>query len=386
MKRVFFILLLLLFSANAFALEQDYSFNPNTVEEIDVNVIQEAAGSFSGTVPSNAGMTITVLSFKSTETQEVRDLKEELFIGTDVIQATHETMNGNSYAVFEVPNLENYTGEPSFRYVIKARIKNKAKANLGNDFNLSQGIKAEAAFLEATKNIESNDPELKSKAFIEFTDDSFLETLREITAWVHDNLVYDMNYYDGTWTAKEVYSSRKGVCDEYANLAAAFLRAKGIPARYNVGVVFDGKQWGNHGWLEAYLPGSGWIGVDATFNEAGYIDATHISLAKLFDADEASDKVRMPATVDVEITKQLPVVQVNDVNHFRNLVSLTLSYPEEVGLKQKVLFKAKARNLSNRNKIIPLRLSLHEDFTSLDKEERLELFAPFEEKRLSGKQ
>jgi len=379
MKKLFFILFLLLLSSNAFAA---YLFNPNTVEEIDVNITQEGIGSFTGSFQPGDEMTLTVLSFSSTETQRVIELKEELFIGSDVIQASHETSQGNTYAVFNIPNLEKYSGNPEFKYVIKARVKNKAIANLGNDFNLSNGIKEFPAFLEATKNIESDDPELKSKALIEFTDDSFLETLREITYWVNSNVVYDWNYYNGVWSAKQVYLLRKGVCDEFANLAAAFLRAKDIPTRYNVGIVFDGEQWGNHGWLEAYLPGSGWIGVDATFNEAGYIDATHISLAKLLDADDAVDKVRMPASIDVQVTKQLPLVQINDVKQFTNLVSMKLGFPEKVSLRQNISFTAKIRNLSNKNKIIPLRLALHEDFT-LDEEDKLELFKPFEEKEIS---
>lgn len=62
-----------------------------------------------------------------------------------------------------------------------------------------------------------------------------------------------------------------GVCAHFATAATMMYRALGIPARYVTGVVPQSKagQWVDakvipHAWTEIYMPGYGWVKIDAT--------------------------------------------------------------------------------------------------------------------------
>jgi transglutaminase-like putative cysteine protease len=80
-------------------------------------------------------------------------------------------------------------------------------------------------------------------------------------------------------TAAEVARSREGDCTEHAVYLAALARARGIPARVAVGLVYitSAQAFGYHMWTEVWIDGR-WIPVDATLGQGG-IGAGHLKLA-----------------------------------------------------------------------------------------------------------
>ncbi len=80
-------------------------------------------------------------------------------------------------------------------------------------------------------------------------------------------------------TAAEVAENPTGDCTEHAVLLAALARARGIPARAAMGLVYmQGNQsFGYHMWNEVYVGGR-WIPIDATLGRGG-IGAAHLKLA-----------------------------------------------------------------------------------------------------------
>lgn len=80
-------------------------------------------------------------------------------------------------------------------------------------------------------------------------------------------------------TAAEVAAEPEGDCTEHAVLLAALARARGIPARVAIGLVYIGSPagFGFHMWDEVYIDGE-WIPLDATLGRGG-IGAGHIKLA-----------------------------------------------------------------------------------------------------------
>jgi transglutaminase-like putative cysteine protease len=66
----------------------------------------------------------------------------------------------------------------------------------------------------------------------------------------------------------EVLELRAGVCQDFAHLFIAVARAMGVPARYVSGYIHFADEKGvttaSHAWGEAWVPGRGWIGYDAT--------------------------------------------------------------------------------------------------------------------------
>jgi transglutaminase-like putative cysteine protease len=95
------------------------------------------------------------------------------------------------------------------------------------------------------------------------------QALDGLTLDLSRELAYDpavTNVYSGV---AEVLSLRAGVCQDFAHVFIAAARAMGVPARYVSGYIHvpgpDGVTEGaSHAWAEAWVPGSGWIGFDAT--------------------------------------------------------------------------------------------------------------------------
>lgn len=80
-------------------------------------------------------------------------------------------------------------------------------------------------------------------------------------------------------SAAEVAKTKEGDCTEHAVLLAALARARGIPARVAVGLVYMpmAHAFGYHMWTELYIRGQ-WIPMDATIGRGG-IGAAHLKLA-----------------------------------------------------------------------------------------------------------
>jgi hypothetical protein len=78
-------------------------------------------------------------------------------------------------------------------------------------------------------------------------------------------------------TAAEVCRSREGDCTEHAVLLAALARARGIPSRVAIGVLYLGGIFGGHAWTEVWID-DGWYALDGTLG-LGSVDAAHLRLA-----------------------------------------------------------------------------------------------------------
>jgi hypothetical protein len=77
-------------------------------------------------------------------------------------------------------------------------------------------------------------------------------------------------------TALDVLESGEGDCTERAVLLTALARARGIPARVAIGLVYYKQSFLYHMWTEMYLEGR-WIPMDATLAQGG-IGAAHLKL------------------------------------------------------------------------------------------------------------
>jgi transglutaminase-like putative cysteine protease len=87
-----------------------------------------------------------------------------------------------------------------------------------------------------------------------------------------------VDYTQAFATAAEVARDLKGDCSEHAVLLAALLRARGIPARVAIGLVYveAAQAFGYHMWTESWT-GERWLPLDATLG--GAAGATHIKVA-----------------------------------------------------------------------------------------------------------
>lgn len=103
--------------------------------------------------------------------------------------------------------------------------------------------------------------------------------LRSLNTWLFENFAYSPGVTDISTPLAEVVRKRKGVCQDFAHLMLAILRSNGIPARYVSGYIEacdpeqvpDPKLIGaaaSHAWVEVFLPGGFWWGLDPTNNQS----------------------------------------------------------------------------------------------------------------------
>ena len=93
------------------------------------------------------------------------------------------------------------------------------------------------------------------------------------------DLVQVTEFSQAMASAAEVAQSKQGDCTEHAMLLAATCRARNIPARVAIGLVYYGQAGGfaYHMWTEAWIDRH-WIPLDATLGQGG-IGAAHLKVA-----------------------------------------------------------------------------------------------------------
>lgn len=83
-------------------------------------------------------------------------------------------------------------------------------------------------------------------------------------------------------TVDEILEHRSGVCQDFAHLMLQILGTLKIPSRYVSGYICPNKngmrgEGATHAWIEAYIPGYGWAGIDPTNNI--WVTNNHVKLA-----------------------------------------------------------------------------------------------------------
>jgi transglutaminase-like putative cysteine protease len=95
----------------------------------------------------------------------------------------------------------------------------------------------------------------------------------DLTRRIHRDFAFDPEATIVTTPLAEVMEQRRGVCQDFAHLEVAGLRAMGLAARYVSGYIRtyrkpDGPALAgadaSHAWVSVFCPGLGWVDVDPT--------------------------------------------------------------------------------------------------------------------------
>jgi transglutaminase-like putative cysteine protease/predicted glutamine amidotransferase len=120
--------------------------------------------------------------------------------------------------------------------------------------------------------------------FVERNDYDLVGTLLEMNKTIFDDFEYVSGSTTNETTAFQVFESRRGVCQDFANLMICLARLLQVPARYRMGYIFTGTDYENqiqsdasHAWLEVYVPRVGWHGFDPT--NGIQVGADHVRVA-----------------------------------------------------------------------------------------------------------
>lgn len=137
-------------------------------------------------------------------------------------------------------------------------------------------------YLRPTPLVQSDHPEIIAQALrIVSPSDSVHEKTLKIVAWVYKNI--EKKPVISIPSALEVLRHKQGDCNEHAVLVAALLRAAGVPAQIETGLVYLDGRFYYHAWNRAFT--DRWMTADAVFNQLP-ADVTHIRLASGEDGGE----------------------------------------------------------------------------------------------------
>ena len=121
-----------------------------------------------------------------------------------------------------------------------------------------------------------------------------MKILRAMTLGIRQAFQYTLRSEKGVQPPEETLESRKGSCRDFAVLMMEACRSLGIAARFVSGYIFTPRSSGvaaandhqaihgggaTHAWMQAYLPGAGWIDFDPTNSIVGNRNLIRVAVA-----------------------------------------------------------------------------------------------------------
>lgn len=97
-----------------------------------------------------------------------------------------------------------------------------------------------------------------------------IEHMRAVAAAVVEKVAYRQREEEGVLSCDAMLSGQAGSCRDMSWLLAQTLRSMGIATRFVAGYLLQPRENSSeldveyHAWVECYLPGAGWVGLDAT--------------------------------------------------------------------------------------------------------------------------
>jgi transglutaminase-like putative cysteine protease len=149
----------------------------------------------------------------------------------------------------------------------------EVQTRLGNEIN--RGV------LEA-RQFQLDSPLINTDAtFAQYADASFspsrpfLSAVQDLMLRIFTEFTYDSEFTTVATPVHDVFTHRRGVCQDFAHFAIACLRSLGFAARYVSGYLETRPPEGqtqlvgtaaSHAWMSVYCPDLGWVDFDPTNN------------------------------------------------------------------------------------------------------------------------
>ncbi|GAC1544657.1 MAG: hypothetical protein NVS2B9_11870 [Myxococcales bacterium] len=126
-------------------------------------------------------------------------------------------------------------------------------------------------------------------SFARRNDYELLDTMLDLNITMFSEYRYQQGTTSHATSPFDVYTNRRGVCQDFANLFICLVRLLGVPARYVCGYVFTGTRPEHarmadesHAWVQVYLPEVGWKGFDPTNGVLTQTDHVRVAVGRNF--------------------------------------------------------------------------------------------------------
>jgi transglutaminase-like putative cysteine protease len=111
---------------------------------------------------------------------------------------------------------------------------------------------------------------------------SVADFIESCSAYIFKEFRYIKGITNIQTTLEEILKLRSGVCQDFAHIMLEVLRTVQVPSRYVSGYICPNKngmrgEGATHAWVEAWIPGKGWMGIDPTNNV--WVIGNHVKLA-----------------------------------------------------------------------------------------------------------
>jgi transglutaminase-like putative cysteine protease len=114
-----------------------------------------------------------------------------------------------------------------------------------------------------------------------------MSLLRSMTLGVKKDFLYTRRSEKGIQSPSETLESRRGSCRDFAVLMMEAARSLGLAARFVSGYIFVPHMdavhtvggGATHAWMQAYLPGAGWVDFDPTNSIIGNRNLIRVAVA-----------------------------------------------------------------------------------------------------------
>ena len=122
-------------------------------------------------------------------------------------------------------------------------------------------------------------------------DHSVAITIKNSSDYIFEHFKYIKGITNTETTIDEILDTKAGVCQDFAHIMLQILRTLKIPSRYVSGYICPNRkglrgEGATHAWVEAWIPRSGWAGIDPTNNV--WVTNTHVKLATGRDFTDCS--------------------------------------------------------------------------------------------------
>jgi transglutaminase-like putative cysteine protease len=110
----------------------------------------------------------------------------------------------------------------------------------------------------------------------------YVEIIEGCNRYIYEHFQYIKGITDYETTVDEILEHKSGVCQDFAHVLLQILRTLAIPCKYVSGYICPNKngmrgEGATHAWVEAWIPGYGWAGIDPTNNV--WVKDNHVKLS-----------------------------------------------------------------------------------------------------------
>lgn len=127
------------------------------------------------------------------------------------------------------------------------------------------GYEEKAAFLVPFISEKKNEHFDRFLHQIKTQSQGLVDFLVKLTQAIYSSWKHRARHEQNIWTADFTFAKKEGSCRDLALMQMEMLRQLGLATRFVSGYAFDPNPVTGHelhAWLEVFLPGAGWVGLD----------------------------------------------------------------------------------------------------------------------------